>query len=67
MFLFCKVFIKRRDLFLENLCISDFIFNKGNIYEQKIKVNYFSIVSVFIIVVFIVLNIYVYCDKKLFD
>ena len=67
MFLLCKVLIKRRDPFSENLCISDSTSNKGNIYEQKIKVNYSSTVSALITVVFTVLNTYVHCDKKSLD
>ena len=45
MFALCKVLIKRRDPFSENLCVSDSTSDESNIYKQKMKVSYSSTVS----------------------
>ena len=56
MFVLCKVLIKRRDPFSENLCVSDSTSDKSNIYKKKMKVSYSSTVSARPTVVFTILN-----------
>ena len=61
----CKVLIKRKDPFSENLCVSDSTSDNSNIYKQKMKVNYSSTVSACPIVVITVLNTNVHCNESL--